>query len=223
MRSKVGYRLTSSLQAVLRRQARQARPGFSLLELLLFLAIFSIFSVTLVSVFIATQDARIRQHGIAAVEQRGGELLQIHTRRIRRSEVVLWPTSGNASGVLALQMSHNEEFPTIFTQSGSNLLLIEKTAQSFVLNDRLTLSEFSVKNVADTSVLISFKLSIVLQLPTPRIYQRRFEAAVTLYPQDQHLAGGCGACPAPQCVSGNFQWYTCVNGSCIATADDIAC
>lgn len=194
-----------------------------MLELLLFLSIFSIFSVTLVTVFISTQDARIRQQGIAAIEQRGGQLLQILTRRVRRSETILWPIAGDDGNILALQMSNNEEFPTLFTQSGSNLLLVEKEAKSLVLNDRITLSNFSVQNIANTSAIISFDLSIVLQLPTPTTYRRHFEAAVTLYPQDQPLAGGCGSCPAPECSAGLFHWHTCVNGSCTPSSDEFDC
>lgn len=208
----------SSVSHVSGQRSRFAAPGFSLLELLLFLGILGFISVVLITVFISTQDARIRQQGIAALEQRAGQLQQILTRRIRRAELIVSPAAAGTAGTLVLQMSQSEEHPTIFTQTGGNLYVIESKSISSILNDRLQLSSLSFKNVEDRSVIVSFDLSITLQLPTPVSYTRHFESAVTLFQQDERFSGGCvNGCAAPSCSGGYYQWYFCNSGTCTLT------
>jgi type II secretory pathway pseudopilin PulG len=55
---------------------RRARNGFTMVETLLFLGILSIMGTVIVGVILSTQEARVRQQGIAALEQRGTQVLQ---------------------------------------------------------------------------------------------------------------------------------------------------
>jgi type II secretory pathway pseudopilin PulG len=104
------------------------RAGFTLLETLLFLGILSIMSVTIVMVFLSTQEARVRQKSIAAVEQSGTQVVELMTKNVRRAEQVLAPASGSTGSVLTLQMALNSEYPTIFSRVGSgNLLLVQRS------------------------------------------------------------------------------------------------
>lgn len=212
-----------------------ARRGSTLLELVLFLALLGIMSGTIVAVFVSTQDARVRQQGIAALEQRGGQLLQIMTRRIRRGEKILYPAKGSSAPVLAVQMTDNAEFPTVFAQStDNNLLVVEKMTKSFILSDRLHISNLSFTNVDDTSILLSFDLSIALQLPTQVNYTRHFDSAVTLFSQTRpfeptcpNCSGGCGSCALPTCsgTPPTLHWSYCdASGpTCTLTTDDVPC
>lgn len=216
-----------------RRLHRRLRPGFSLLELMLFLAIFAAIAGTLVSVFVTTQDARIRQQGIAALEQRGGQVLEVLTRRIRRAETILTPVAGQSGSILALQMTQNDEHPTILAQSsGSNILVVQKDTVAPLLSDRLGLSNLRFSNINNTSVRLSFDLFITLQLPTaPVTYRRHFDTAVALFPHDFNYEGGCNpdpnvltpACPAPTCVSHVYRWYTCTNEVCTQSNNTLSC
>ncbi|MBP9773896.1 MAG: hypothetical protein KBD00_04685 [Candidatus Peribacteraceae bacterium] len=201
----------------------RTRSGFSLLEMMLFLGIVSMMSFTLVSVFISTQDSRIRQQGIAALEQRGGQILQTLTRRIRRAETILTPRSPGTGGILTLQMAQNTENPTIFFNSGANLYIVEKDTISPVLNDRLQMLNLKFTNIANQSVLISFDLAVALELPDQTVYRRHFESAVTLFMQNRWFEGGCN--PAPfnpatsclpiqTCVNGIYLWNYCDVGVC---------
>ncbi len=215
------------------------RSGSTLLELVLFLGLVGIMSGTVIAVFMATQDARVRQQGIAALEQRGGQVLQTMTRRIRRGERILYPAVNTSAPILVVQMTQNSEFPTIFAQSqDNNIVFVEKNAQSSILSDRLTISNLSFRNIDNMSIIFSFDLSIILQLPSKITYSRHFESAVTLFPQDRPFdvsapcdtcSGGCGTCPVPTCSSGTFQWSYCdtsvVPSQCRSTsaAGNISC
>ncbi len=206
---------------------RTSRSGFSLLEMMLFLGIVSMMSLTLVSVFISTQDSRIRQQGVAALEQRGGQILQTLTRRIRRAETILSPRTPETGGILTLQMAQNTENPTIFFSSGSNLYIVEKTTISPVLNDRLQMFNLRFTNIANQSVLISFDLAIQLELPQKIIYKRHFESAVTLFTQNRWFEGGCNAppfnpvttcTPVQTCVNHIYLWKYCDIGVCATSS-----
>lgn len=204
---------------------RRRRPGLSMLELVLFLGILSIMSMTLVAVFIASQEARIRQQGIAALEQRSGQILEIVSRRIRRAEKILLPLSGQIGATLALQMSQSGEYPTIFSAvGGTNLWVAEKDTKSTVLNDSIRISNLTFRNVNDTNVVLSFDLAVTIALPNASIYQRHYDLAVTLFPTDQMRAGGCiPACTTPICTNGTLNWKHCENEACVDATNTLAC
>ncbi len=200
------------------------RPGSSLLETLLFLCIVAIMSTTMIAVFIASQDARVRQQSIAALEQQGAEVLQQITRRIRRSEAVITPLPTKSGAILALQSGLNSEQPTLFTVSGGNLMMIEKVDKSYVLLPSIKMTGALFTHVTTGSLVVSFDLSTTF--PTPKKtapYKRHFEGSVTIFPDDQAQTGGCGTCPAPTCTSHKYRWYYCESGLCALSADSLAC
>ncbi len=197
--------------------------GFSLLETLLFLGIAAIMSTTIIAVYISSQDARVRQQSIAAVEQRGALMLQQITRRIQRAEAVLTPVAGSSGAILALQSGINAEFPTIFTTSGSNVLMIEKIMDSNLLPGFLTVENLRFRHVDTGNIVISFNLSTVIPTPSKPKYRRHFETVATIAPDDRLEAGGCGSCPAPVCTSHQYRWYYCSNDACTQSSSFLAC
>jgi len=201
-----------------------SRAGFSLLETVLFLGILSIMSGTIVAVYIATQEARIRQRSVAELEQAGTELLSTMTKNIRRAEKILAPTTNASGGILTLQMASNSEYPMIFARNSSgNLVNVQKTVVSDLLTPRVTISKLSFRNVADANVAYSFDLTIIIPTVVPVPYTRTFGATVTLFPDDQSEAGGCGTCTAPVCTNQRYIWYHCNNGACVQSPTVIAC
>ncbi|HRH93070.1 MAG TPA: type II secretion system protein [Candidatus Peribacteria bacterium] len=201
----------------------RTRAGFTMIETLMFLGILAIMGTVIIGVMLATQDARVRQQGIASLEQRGTQVLESMTRRIRRAEAVLYPTTGNTGSMISLQMAMNAEHPTIFTSSGTNLMLIEKTDESLVFSGPVAVTNLLFRNVSGGSVTVSFDLVATLQLPHPQLYRRHFEGNVTLFPDDQSESGGCGTCPVVTCKSHLYRWYYCANDVCTQSDDAISC
>lgn len=200
------------------------RAGFTLLETILFLGIVSIMSVTIVMVYLATQDARIRQRSIAAVEQSGTQVAELMTKSIRRAERVLMPASGSTGSILVLQMSLNSEFPTIFSRVGSgNLLLAQRNMTSGLLQSNVRISNVVFRNVSNTNVFLSFKLTITIPTIPASTYSRTFQSTATLYPDDQSESGGCGTCPSPTCSSHEYEWFICESGTCQGSDATFAC
>lgn len=202
----------------------RVRNGFSLLETLLFFGILSIMSGTIVAVYISTQEARIRQRSVAELEQTGTSLLETMTKNIRRAEKVLAPATNTTGSILTLQMASNSEHPTIFARTPSgNLVNVQKTSTAGLLTSNVTVSKLTFRNVADANVAYSFDLTIIIPTVVPQPYTRTFSATVTLFPDDQSEAGGCGACTTPVCTNQEYIWYHCDNGTCAQSDTEIAC
>lgn len=200
------------------------RAGFTLVETLLFFGILSIMSGTIVAVYIATQEARIRQRSVAELEQTGTSLLEGMTKNIRRAEKILAPATNTTGSILTLQMAGNSEYPTIFASDTTGKFVnVQKTSTSGLLTSRVTISNLSFRNVADANVAYSFDLTITIPTVVPVPYTRTFGATVTLFPDDQSEAGGCGSCTAPVCTSNEYIWYHCDNGTCVQSDTVIAC
>lgn len=199
------------------------RAGFTLLETLLFFGIVGIISVTFVSVYIATQEARVRQQAIAEVEQRGALLLSTMTKTIRRAEAVLLPAANQTGSILALQMRGNGEFPTIFTRNGSGMAIVQKTTTGSLLNTRSRVGSFTAQNVEGTAVFFSFVLTTTVPSIPPSPYSRRFEATVSLFPDHELEAGGCGSCSVPTCANGVLQWHHCQSDVCTVSTTTLPC
>ncbi len=197
--------------------------GFTMVETLLFLGILAIMSTMIIGVLLSSQDARVRQQGIASLEQRGTQVLDSLTRRIRRAEAILYPAVGSTGSLVTLQMAMNAEHPTIFTRSGTNLMMIEKTDKTFVFSGPIAVSNLVFRNVSGGSVAVSFDLTATLQLPRPQYYRRHFEGNVTLFPDDQSESGGCSTCPAVTCQSHVYRWYYCTNDVCTQSDETIPC
>lgn len=202
----------------------QSRAGYTLVELLLYLALFSIISMTLVSVYIATQDARVQQQSVALVEQRGALLLSMITKTIRRAEVILTPAQSTSGSILALQMAPNAEYPTIIARTATGeLLLVQKITLTSLLDDGVTVSSFTTQNVGGTAVFLSFDLSTVIPSVPPKTYTRHFESTVTLNPDDSTNGGDCGTCPGPVCANHIYEWYHCVSQTCTLSTTTLDC
>lgn len=199
-----------------KKQLPHLRAGSTLLEIILFLGILSIMSGAIVSVYISTQEARINQRSIAELDQAGAELLQTMTKNIRRAEKILAPAMNTSGSILTLQMSENNEYPTIFARNASgNLINVQKTSLIGLFTPHVTISSLSFRNVADISVTFSFNLTITIPSIVPKLYTRKFgPTVVTLFPGNQSAAGGCGGCPNPMCVDDQYIWNHCNNGAC---------
>lgn len=202
----------------------RTRPGFSLLETMLFLGILSIMSTTIVAVYIATQEARIRQRAVAELEQAGTQIVETMTKNIRRAEKILDPATNSTGGILTLQMADNGEFPTILAASASgNIVIVQKTSSASLLTSRVHVSSLVFRNVNDTNVSYAFDLTIVIPTIVPQPYTRTFAATTTLFPDDQSEAGGCGSCAAPVCSDGQYIWQHCDSGTCGNSNISIPC
>jgi type II secretory pathway pseudopilin PulG len=200
------------------------RPAFSLVELILFFGIFAIIATTLTTVYLATQDARIRQQYIAEVEQRGTQLMDAFGKIIRRAEVVMIPASGQSGSLLALQMAINTEYPTILSQTSSgNILLVQKTSTSSLVGPRLTVKNMSFVNIGGSNVVFAFDIQTTIPTIPPKLYSRHFEGTATLFPVDIGNAGGCGSCPIPSCNGGYYRWYHCLSDVCTLSAVTFPC
>lgn len=203
---------------------RHMRSGFTLVETLLFFGILSIMSGTIVAVYIATQEARIRQRAVAELEQTGTSLLEGMTKNIRRAEKILAPATNTTGSILTLQMAGNSEYPTIFASNAKgNFVNVQKTSTSGLLTSRVSIRNVSFRNVADANVAYSFDLTIIIPTVVPMPYTRTFGATVTLFPDDQSEAGGCSTCTSPVCTDHEYIWYHCDNGTCVQSETVIAC
>ena len=203
---------------------RHHRPGLSLLEVILFIGIMAIIMGTVTSVYIATEESRIRQQRAAEVEQRGTQLLETFTKTIRRAEAILVPAVNQTGSILALQMALNAEYPTILASTATgNILSIQKTALYSLLNSRVTVKNLVFRNVNNNNVIFSFDLQSPIPIVHPMIYTRHFDGTVTLFPDDQLSSGGCTACPLPSCVSHQYKWYQCETDICTLSTSTFAC
>jgi len=202
----------------------RTRDGFTLVELLLFLGLAAIMGGTLISVYIATQEARLRQQGIAGVEQRGIQIVELITRNIRRAETIVDPASGGSGSILALQMGLNAEFPTIIAPDGSgNLLIVQKTSTAALLPGSISIDQVSFSNIDNGAAQFSFDLTAHIPSVPPATYTKTFRGSATLLPDDVSDAGGCGSCPAPVCTNGQYQWYHCIGDTCTQSTVQIYC
>jgi type II secretory pathway pseudopilin PulG len=201
----------------------RTRSGSTLIEMTLFLGIVGIMSSAMVGVFISLQEARVRQQHMSEVELRGMQLLGTMTRSIRGAEIIMSPTIGNPSDSLALQMTQSNVNPTVFMpMDGGNILLIEKTATASLLGPRVTISGLQFRNIADTSVTVSFDMNVLLPTVPQRTYSKHFTGTATLTPK-KRINGGCAPCPLPTCTNGEYEWNYCDNGVCTVSPNHVGC
>lgn len=194
------------------------RPGTSLLELVMFMAFFAIAASAVLVLLFGTNEQRIRQEGIALVDQTGIQLLQTITRRIRAAERILDP-SGNSSGnILALQMAAEADNPTILASQSGTLFVGEyDTTFPLTSSGQVTVQNFWVRNTSpsdDTpSVQVSFTIQKYLGIPSQPSYSRTFETLITLFPDDEQQGNSC-ACALPTCNAGVYEWEYCNITTC---------
>jgi hypothetical protein len=192
------------------------RPGTTLVELLMFTAFFAVSSSVFIVFFISTSEQRIRQQVISTVEQSGIQLMQTLSNRVRSAERVLGPVAASSGTVLALQLSDESYNPTIMGLSGSQLFVAEANTIKALSADNISLSDFSIYNtsVADAraSVLIRFTITQSTEVTVPISYQRTFESAISLFPDD--IASAQCGCTVPQCNAGTYEWQYCEEDVC---------
>ncbi|OGJ62599.1 hypothetical protein A3A67_02545 [Candidatus Peribacteria bacterium RIFCSPLOWO2_01_FULL_51_18] len=200
------------------------RSGFSLLEMILFLGILSIMFTTVISVFISTQETRVRQQGISEVEQRGAQILETLTKTIRRAEKVLAPAEGGSGSYIVLQMAANQEYPTIFSETASGeLIFTQKNISSNLLHDRVNIQNLSFENTPNGSIVVSFDMVTTLSLVQRSQFSRQFRSSVTLFPDDFSVSGGCDSCPLPTCSDHLMRWHYCQENLCVLSENSVSC
>lgn len=199
------------------------RSGLTLVEIILFLAILSIMAGAIIGVLLDTQDARVRQHSVASLEQQGTHVLSTTTKMIRRAEKIISPPVGDTGSILVLQMAKNEEYPTIVMHSGSGIILVQKSTTSALLNSEMFLSDMSFRNVGGTNIWMSFTLTTDIPTLAKQIFRRTFNGSATLFPDNNDDSGDCGTCPDPACVSGTYLWYVCESAVCTLSPTSLSC
>ncbi len=200
------------------------RSGFTLVETILFVGILAIVMGAAMTVSVSTEESRIRQRSIAEVEQYGAQILSTVTGRVRRSESVLAPSTGHTGGILHLQMSLNEEHPTIVAATlTGGLIFVQKNILTSILPASLSIDRLTFRNIAGTSVTVSFDLTAEIPLVKPVTYTRHFEAAATLFVDDAKDAGGCTTCPTSVCTTHSYHWYTCESEACTLSESTLSC
>ncbi len=199
------------------------RTGFTMVETLLFFGIVGLMSTTLVAVSISTQEARVRQRFIAEVEQGGAQALDTIVKSIRKAENILTPGPALTGAILALGMTQNAEYQTIFSLSGGNLLLIQKETKSTLFTSRVSVQNLTAKNINGTAVSVGFDVSTIIPTVPPKSYLRHFESTVSLFPDDAQSSGGCNTCPLPECTNHLYHWYSCLSGICTISSEALAC
>lgn len=201
------------------------RSGSTLLELMLFLGILGIVATTLTSVYLATQETRVRQQYIAEVEQRGVLLLSTIGNGVRRAETILTPsTIGHTGAILVLQMQNPDEHPTIFAQSTSGTILLVQAAEiSELQGTRTAVENFLIKRFGSGAVIVSFDVSTTIPTLEKKIYRKHFESIMSPLPDDRWEAGGCNVCNPLGCSSGNYRWNVCVSGTCSLATSTFGC
>lgn len=192
------------------------RSGVTIIELTLFVAIFAICSGVVLNLFYSTTEHRVRQQVIMSVEQGGLQLLQTITHRVRTAERIIDPPAGSTGSFLALQVSDEDVYPTVFTANSGGLIVVQKDTLQFLNRDLVTVTDFFVENtsIADSksSVTVWFTINNVIPLPVPTVYERKFQATVTVFP-DHEYTEHC-SCQAPACIDGYYEWEVCNNSVC---------
>ncbi len=203
------------------------RTGTTLVELLLFIAILSLVVAIILPVLFMSTENRLLQQTVATVEENGGQMMQNIALRIRQAERVLSPARGATGAVLALQTGSGVTNPIIIGIQSGSLVIVRHSTQQIVSSSQIAVLDFVVRNTSasDTrqSVQVSFKVSRTIRLQQPHSYNRVFEGAFNLLPDDVVTGDSCG-CSAPACVAGGtYQWEVCEAGACLLASTDLQC
>lgn len=202
------------------------RPGTTLIELLVFLAIMAlVIGVTVPLLFTAAEN-RVLQQTISIVEHNGAQIIQNIGVKIRNSESIALPATGQEGKVLVLQTGSGTTNPTIVALQSGSIILVQRAIKETVTSEQVAVENFRVSNtsVSDTSqsVAISFTVSRTIRLQRPYSYRQQFEAAFSLLP-DEERTGNCN-CPPPTCLNGTaLEWYVCDTGVCDYGATALQC
>lgn len=203
------------------------RRGSTLVELLIFVAILGMIIGAILPVLFSATENRILQQTISLVEQNGTQILQNIALRVRNAERILGPASGAEGSVLALQTSSGAIDPTIIGINSGSIVIIEHATLETISSDQVAVQDFQIRNTSVSatrqSVLVSFLVSRTIRLQQPHSYQQRFEAVMTLLPNDRPQGNACG-CVAPACQGGNiYGWEVCDLGVCGTASTPLQC
>lgn len=203
------------------------RKGATLVELLIFVAILGMIIGAILPILFSASENRILQQTISIVEQNGTQILQNVALRVRQAERVLGPTSGVQGSVLALQTSSGAINPTIIGSNSGRVIIVEHATLETISSDQVAVEDFRVRNTSVSpvrqSVYISFRVSRTIRLQQPKTYSQRFEATMTLLPDDRPQGNSCGCAP-PACQGYNiYGWEVCDNGVCGTASTPLLC
>ncbi len=165
---------------------KQKSSGFTLVELLLYVSIAGVLLTSAVVLLGSILEARTKGEVIAEVEEQGYGVMERITQTVRNADAVTAPGPGGTSPTLTLQVFDGTKTPTVFSVSSGVLHLKEGSADAVPLtNSRVTVSDFSVRNlaVADApdSVRVSFTLSYVnTEGAATYAYEKTFYGAASL-------------------------------------------
>ncbi|TSC59382.1 MAG: hypothetical protein Greene041662_529 [Candidatus Peregrinibacteria bacterium Greene0416_62] len=204
----------------------ELRGGFTLIEVIIFMAIFAMVLTVMLPLLFSATDTRLRQQTIALVEDNGAQVIQNLARRARNSERILNPISGSTGAVLALQHGSGGLQPIIFGIQTGSLVVIERDTKRMITSDQVAVLDFIIRNTSvaadKQSFTYSFRISRTIRLEQPHTYDRRFQGAITLHPDDTPFSGGC-SCSAPSCNTGIYSWNVCSSSSCEARTEPMVC
>lgn len=140
--------------------------GYTLIELLLYITVVGLLLGGLVTFFVFTSSVRIKNQSIMEVDQQGLFIVDTITQAIRNADSVTSPALAASGTSLTLASTIAALNPTIINLSGATIQIKEGSAAALPLsNSRVSISNFSVKNLGRSgtlgSVQVSFTLSTV--------------------------------------------------------------
>jgi len=202
------------------------RSATSLVELLLFLGFFAVCSGIVISIIAFSNEHRVRQQVLTAVEQEGMQLTQVLTRRIRAAERILLPARSASGTALVLQMADETQNPTIIALQTGSIRVAEKNIVRTLSSEHLLIEEFEVRNTSASdnrqSLHLLFTAARIIPLPQQGMYRRTFTTLVTLFPDDELAGDDCG-CASPTCTDGSLGWEVCEDEICIPAETTLPC
>ncbi|KKU20064.1 MAG: hypothetical protein UX30_C0004G0012 [Candidatus Saccharibacteria bacterium GW2011_GWA2_46_10] len=192
-------------------------PGTTLVELLMFMGFFALVSGVLIGVLVMSNEQRVRQESMTAVEQEGVQILQILSRRVRSAEKILFPPAGQTGSVLVIQTAVPSYDPTVIAVQTGALKIAEANEISTLSSSGISVSDLMFTNTsvkADIqSAEIKFKISQSVPLPTGGTYSRKFGTLINLFSDSELIGNQCGCAP-PVCSGGFLGWGYCEEGVC---------
>ncbi|PIR49016.1 hypothetical protein COU80_01220 [Candidatus Peregrinibacteria bacterium CG10_big_fil_rev_8_21_14_0_10_55_24] len=202
------------------------RPGVTFVELLLFLGVFAMCCGVLITVLVFSQEQRVRQQTITAVEQEGVQLLQMLARRVRNAENILDPPAGSSGSLIAMQMGHEDLNPTILAQGSGTVVVVEGDTLRSISPSGLQIIDLRFANTSVDAERQSARISFVAQrtipLPGFPLYRQPFALSIALFPDNDWSGDDC-ACVTPQCIGGVYQWQVCILEACQDATTTLVC
>jgi type II secretory pathway pseudopilin PulG len=147
-------------------QKIQRASGFTLIELLLYVGVVATLLLGVTMFLFMMLSARIKNQTLAEVHQQGAALMRIMTQSVRSAASVTTPGTGATTSTLSLVTYSAPQNPTVFDVQSGVARIKEGSALPIALtNGRVSVSGFSVQNVARTgtpgSVRIQFTITAV--------------------------------------------------------------